>query len=169
MATSLSGGSIGINLVATLVKALTLSTPSDQQQVQTSWSLQNGTGAGKANMSYGATRTLAASTNETLILNGDATFKNSFGDAISFTKIKAIIIRNNGIGALTVGGGTNPVPLTNGTTDAINVPANTMLVLACNATGLGWTVTASTACNLKIAADGTTGGVTYDVLVIGEA
>ena len=154
--------------VASIVKALTASNPVDSESLNASINMATGTGANKVNRSYQALRSLGSNSNETLILSGDASFKDAFGDAINFTKLKLLVIYNGGTAALSVGGGANPIALTDGSTDAVVIRPGGYLVLYVGATDTtGIAVAASTACNLKIAAG--SGGATYTILIVGEA
>jgi hypothetical protein len=157
-----------LSFTASLIKALTASNPADAEALSASISIANGTGANKANRSYIATRSLGSSSNETLILNGDATFKDAFGDAINFTKLNLLAIYNAGTAILSVGGGSNPISLTDGSTDAIQVRPGGWLVMYIGTTDTtGILVNSTTHCNLKIAAG--SGGATYTVLLVGES
>lgn len=159
---------VSITLAAALVKALTNSNPADAEQVSDSYTLATGTGAGKANRSYCQKRTLGASANETLVLNGDATFKDAFGDAINFDNIKALAIYNEGPGALAIFGAANPIAIISGATDTIAIPAGGLILFSGgDSTTAGWEVTATTGMNLKVAADGS--GAVYQILIVGEA
>src|SRR6185312_7528683 len=64
--------------------------------------LSTGSGASQASEVFSDTRTLASGANETLDLNGSLT--DALGASVAFTKVKILMIRNNGTTALTVGG-----------------------------------------------------------------
>lgn len=128
----------------------------------------NGTGAEQINQVFADTRTLAASTSESLDLAGGLT--NALGATVTFTKVKAIaVIADSGNGDnIEVGGAaTNAVINWVGdATDVINVPAGGIFLIT--APGLaGFAVTAGTGDLLKINnADAGASG-TYTIIILG--
>lgn len=130
--------------------------------------LSNGTGLNQANQMFSDQRTLAASANESLDLAG--TLLNAFGNTITFTKIRAILIRaavTNTNNVLVGGAASNGwVTWCGAATDTIVVrPGGFMLLAAPDATG--YTVTAATGDLLKIANSAGGSTVTYDIVIIG--
>lgn len=129
----------------------------------------NGTGANQANEMFTDQRTIAASSNEELDLAGSLT--NAFGDTITFTSVKAIIVK-------AAAGNTNDVQVggaaSNGFAsflgDASDIvvlkPGSVFCITNPNATG--YAVTASTGDLLKIANSSSGSTVTYDIIIIGE-
>lgn len=133
------------------------------------YNFDNGVGANQAAVIYSKTRTLAASANEDLDLNG-TTLLDAFGTALALTKVKGLII-------VAAPGNTNDVVVggasSNGfiapfgsATDKIKVQPGGMLVLV-TPSAAGYAVTAATADLLRIANGGGTTGVTYTIIVIG--
>jgi len=128
----------------------------------------NGTGANQANMVFADTRTLAASTSESLDLSGVLT--NAFGASILFTKIKGIIIAAaaaNTNNVLVGGAASNAfINWVGDATDIITVrPGGLFCLMAPDATA--YAVTAGTGDLLKINNSSSGTGVTYDVILIG--
>lgn len=130
--------------------------------------LLNGSGANQANQIFTDQRTLGISANEELDLAGGLT--DAFGNAITFTKIKAIIVSaaaGNG-GDIQVGGSA-----TNGFNDWVGAVGDLVAVKPGGAFAVvapdvnGYAVTAGTGDLLKIAnTDGAASG-TYDITIIG--
>ncbi len=104
----------------------------------------DGTGANQANMIWADQRTLSASATEDLDLAGGLT--NVFGAALTFTKIKAIIITAAGDG----------IALTPGAFFAAGFP---------NLAGIG--VTGGTGDLLTLTNSAGTTPVTYNIVVVG--
>lgn len=134
--------------------------------------LQTGVGAGQADKTFHDTRTLAASASEDLDLAG--TLLDAFGTAITFVKLKAVIISaaaantNN----VLVGGVAAGVTsfLSPAATGIITVrPGATFAILAGQADSTGYAVTATTADLLHIANSAGGTSVTYDVIIVGTS
>lgn len=136
--------------------------------LSSSLSLANGIGANQADRVFTDERTLAASATEDLDLAG--VLLDAFGQAITFAKIKAIIVK-------AAAGNTNDVvvtrPVANGAPlflaagDGINVkPGGTF---AWFAPGTGVTVTPSTADLITLTNGGAGTPVTYDIVIIGTS
>lgn len=130
-------------------------------------SFANGTGAGQANKMWSDRRTLADSSSESLDLAGGLT--DSFGASITFTSIKAIVIKNRSSSQqLAIGGAASNqfINWVANSSDIVNVPAGGLFVLVAP-TAAGFAVTASTGDLLKVA-NGAAGSATdYDIILIG--
>jgi hypothetical protein len=130
--------------------------------------LVTGTSPGQADTVFSGQRTLAASANENLDLNGS--LQDVFGAAANFVKVVAIYFRaatantNN----LEIGGAaTNGFfPMFGASTDKIKLPPGAGVLLM---NDTGWSVTAATADLLKVANGGSGTPVTYDVFIIGRS
>lgn len=130
--------------------------------------LSTGTGSGQADTVFSDTRTLAASANESIDLNG--ALVDVFGASANFAKIVALFVRaapgntNN----VEVGGAASNgfFPMFGASTDKIKLPPGAGVMLFNDA---GWTVTAATADLLKIANAGSGTSVTYDIIVVGRS
>jgi len=130
--------------------------------------LTTGTTAGKADLVFADTRTLAASANENIDLAGSLT--DAFGATLTFVKVVAIYIK-------AADGNTNNVVVgwaaSNGfvtpfgaATDTVKVgPGGTFLLT----NDAGFAVTAATGDLLKIANGGSGTPVTYDIVVVGRS
>lgn len=133
------------------------------------FTLSDGTGDAQANKLYTATRTITgASTADALDLAGGLT--DIFGNTLTFTSIKAILIQNMNTTSgddLTVGGGTNPITsLWNGSTTAkARIKAGGCWFMSSRYDGFA--ITAGTADILTVEHHGATSQLTYDIMIIG--
>lgn len=160
---------IMLRVSATLTNPRDLSTADDPTSVLTQYSWTSGTAANQADLIFADTRTLGASASEDLDLAGVLT--NAFGQAITFARIKAMLVRawaantNN----VLVGGGSNPfINWISGTTPKIIVrPGGSFILVSPDVTG--YAVTATTGDILTIANSSGTTGVTYDIVLIGAS
>lgn len=130
--------------------------------------LLDGAGAGQANKAWHDQRTLALSSNEDLDLAGS--LQDAFGNTITFTKIKAIIVaaaEGNG-DDITVGGASSNamVNFVGDATDKIKVRPGGLFVIACG-DAAAYAVTAGTGDLLNIANEDGAASATYDIFVIG--
>jgi len=126
--------------------------------------LGNGTGYGKADISFFDTRTLGASSNENLDLSGVLT--DAFGQTIAAVKVKAIEIENPeaSLSTLTVGAAASNTfngPFS-GATFTIDLKPGDKAVFVSRT---GWTVTPSTGDLLKVA-NGAGGTANYNIKLI---
>jgi len=166
MAVTISG-SINIQAAIDSVDALDLRSITDPIRYGANYSFTNGTGANQANQVFADTRTLSASATEDLDLAGGLT--DSHGVTLTFTKIKAIIIK-------AAAANTNNVqvtrPASNGlvlfmaASDGIALtPGACFAFVAPDANGVA--VTAGTGDLLTITNSAGTTGVTYDIVIVG--
>ena len=167
MATTITGARVGVALAALLSKSLDIGSVDYPANWSPAYSFDNGTGAGQANMLFTDERTLSASASEDLDLAGGIT--DAFGDTITFTKIKAIIIQaaagntNN----VLVGGAAAAIAGLFGDVADVQVirPGGLYMIVAPDATGIA--VAAGTADDLKIANSAGSSSVTYKIAVLG--
>lgn len=142
--------------------------PTQQLVAKAVLDLVTGTTAGAADLVFSDQRTLSASANESLDLNGSLT--DVFGGAVNFAKIVAIYIRaaaGNTNNVVAGGAASNGFyPMFGAATDTIKLPPGAGVLLFNDG---GWTVTASTADLLKIANGGSGTAVTYDIVVVGRS
>lgn len=160
---------IKVDLATLLTAALDLSTTSSPTRLSHQINLANGSGAGQASKLWTDRRTLAASGTEDLDLAGTA-LTDPFGAAISFARIKGLLIRaaaGNTNNVVVGGAASNAfINWVSDATDKIVVrPGGLLLLVAPDATG--YAVTAATGDLLTIANSGGTTGVTYDIALIG--
>lgn len=132
--------------------------------------LADGTAANQANRIWADRRTLAASATETLDLAG--VLVDAFGDALTFTRIKAIIVSAalaNTNNVVMGGAATNAfVGPFGAAAHTVQVRPGGMAVLGClDATA--WPVTAGTGDLLQFANGGAGTPVTYDVILVGTS
>jgi hypothetical protein len=134
--------------------------------------LATGTGAGQADKIWHDTRTLTASSSEDIDLAGVLT--DAFGAALTFVKIKALIIsaavgNTNNVNVGGVANGLSSI-LTPAASGIIQVrPGSTFAIFAGQADATGYAVTAATADLLHVANSGAGTSVTYDVIVLGTS
>lgn len=85
-----------LNLTGVFTKALDLSTPNEPFSIPQSQVFIDGSSANQVGSIWHDTITLDTNNayDESLDLAGDATFKDAFGDAITFTTIKVLYIHN---------------------------------------------------------------------------
>lgn len=130
--------------------------------------LSNGTGANQAQHVFTDIRTLTASASENLDLAGALT--NAFGATLTFTKVKALIIKadSGNTNDVVVGGHATAAfsSMFADPTDKVKVkPGGTFMITAPDANGLA--VTATTADMLTVANSAGSTSVTYTVIIIG--
>lgn len=132
--------------------------------------MSDGTGADQVRQVFTDTRTINASSNDDLDLAGSLV--NAVGATITFTKLRAILVRaaagntNN----VVVGGAASNgcVTMFGASTDKIVVrPGGMVLLVANDATG--YAVTAGTGDILRIANSGAGTSVAYDIVLLGTA
>lgn len=113
---SLNTMRIAVSLSSQLSDAGALSTPHDELSFSAVVSLEDyssGDDAGKANLLY--REQIALTTGASVTRNlGDGSLKDALGKALTFTKLKVILVENASGVAATIGGGSNGV-LTYGT------------------------------------------------------
>jgi hypothetical protein len=157
---------IVLNVGTTYTGSSGLGTSIETLNLDYSIDLASGSGANQANVIYSASRSLADDVNETLDLYASGTLTDSFGTALTMTRLKTIILYNTSTDAsLKVGGGTTPVALFADASDIMTLPpGGKLLFSAPDATG----VLLSTNKNLKLAHDGTgTSALVYKIVVLG--
>ena len=144
-----------------------LSTVTDPVTKDYTQLLSSGTGSNQASNQFHDQRTLTASSSENLDLAGALT--NGFGQTLTFTAIKAIIIHASSANTNNVvvgGAGSNGFTTWSTATDStVSLPPNGTLILV--NPGSGWSVTAGTGDLLKVANSGAGTSVVYDVILIG--
>ncbi len=160
---------VTVELTGLLTTALDFSSPASPVDIRQQFDLAPGTGAGQADKIWTDQRTLAASATEDLDLAG--VLVDAFGAAITFARIKAILIRAAAGNAnnVVVGAAASAQwsTLLGATGTVILRPGAVALVAAGAADATGYAVTATTADLLKVANSGAGTGVTYDIAVVG--
>jgi hypothetical protein len=131
--------------------------------------LSAGTGAGKGDKLYFATRTLAASASENLDLAG--VLADPLGATLTFGHVKAIMIVASAANTnnVNVGGHASAAfvgPFADAT-DILSIPPGGSVLLV--HPGAGWAVTATTADMVKVANSSSGTGVSYSVLLAGTS
>lgn len=156
-----------LKLIATLNAGDELSNVRDEIALDLVQNFGNGTGAGAANMIWHDQRTLNASATEDLDLAGVLT--SVFGAALTFTKVKAILIKAAAANTNNVNvqrAASNGVPLFLAASDGVGIrPGGMFLFTIPDANGV--TVTADTGDLLTITNSAGSTSVTYDIYVIG--
>jgi len=132
------------------------------------YSFTDGVGANQAKAAFADERTLAASANESLDLAGGLT--DVFGNTITFTKIKAIVVQAAAANSndVVIGGAASNgfTSFVGAADDTIKVKPGGMLVLVAPDAN-GYAVVASTGDLLKVANSGAGTAVTYKIIIIG--
>lgn len=157
-----------VQLAAHLQSVLDLATVDVPATVRSTYSWPSGTGLDQADLVFTDTRTLTASSTESLDLAGSLV--DASGATLTFARVKAILIRaaagntnNVNVGGAASNGFVNWVA---DPTDIVIVrPGGLFLLIAHDATG--YAVTASTGDLLKIANSSSGTSVTYDIVIIG--
>lgn len=132
---------------------------------------QDGTGAGKANKMFDDTRTINASSSETLDLSGSLV--DADGVTVAFTKIKALVVIADPTNTndVVLGNGTNPVvggPFGDDGSQTVTIhPGDCFAMFSNSANGL-FAVTNSSADGLKVANSSSGTPVNYTIIIIGE-
>lgn len=159
---------VSAKITGSVSVAADLGNPKQSLNVNAILDLVTGTGAGEADLVFADTRTLTASSTENLDLAGGLT--DSFGAAITFAEIVAIVVKpaaananNVLVGGAASNGFTTPF---GDATDVVKVAPGGVFVLTNDA---GYAVTASTGDILKIANGGSGSAVTYDIILIGRS
>lgn len=126
-------------------------------------SFANGTGANQANNMFVDDFTISGAGAQTYDLAGGLT--NGIGVALTFTALKALIVRNSGTAELSMGGGSNPfLGWLGASGDLVKIPAGGLLLLT-DPTAAGQGVTAGTGDILRLSGTDAAGSV----WIIGEA
>lgn len=161
---------IVLDLAAKFASALDLQTLSAPASMRRTFTWPDGATANKANRIFTDRRTLSASATENLDLA--ATLVDAFGAAITFARVRALIVSaapGNTNNVLVGGAASNGfVNWVSDTSDIVVVrPGGLLAVIAPDTTA--YAVTASTGDLLKITNSGGTTGVTYDIAIVGSA
>ncbi|MEU2120004.1 hypothetical protein ABZ567_31205 [Streptomyces sp. NPDC016459] len=162
---------IGVSVSANLTKAGDLSTAADPLSWRRGLHLESGTGAGKADLRFADTRTLAASATEDLDLAGVLT--DAFGAALTFVRIKGLLISaaaaNTNNVVIGAAAGSPWAALLNATGTLTLRPGATVALTTGAADAVTYAVAAGTADLLKVANSSGGTPVSYDIVVIGAS
>jgi hypothetical protein len=163
---------IRLSIQANYTAALDLATGSVPLDKTYETVLATGTGAGQADKIFHDTRTLSASATEDLDLAGVLT--DAFGAALTFVKIKGLIVaaaagntNNVVVGGVSAGLSSILQPAATGL--SVVRPGAFAAWVAGQADSAGYAVTATTADLLHVANSGAGTPVSYDVIVIGTS
>lgn len=158
---------LNMRVDARQVNALDLNSVIDALNKDFSQVLANGTGVNQANRMWHDQRTLAASATESLDLAGVLT--DAFGNVLTFTRIRALIIRalaTNTNNVNVARPAVNGVPLFLAASDGIGLrPGGVLILTAPDAAGVA--VTAGTGDLLEVTNSGAGSSVVYDIIVLG--
>lgn len=133
---------------------------------------------GVCDLVYSVSGTIGHGSSTTMILGSGSTLKDAFGSSVNFARIKTIYIANKltsdqgssadailGVGAA----GTNPLASIFGDiSDVVKVPPGGVILLSAPLV-TGFTVTASSSEQLKIANPSSLTDVPYEVVIVGTA
>jgi len=159
---------VALHVAGEYTSALDVGTVSYPINFNAVYNLANGTGANQANEIFTDTRTLTASSSESIDLAG--VLANAIGSTLTFSKVKALIVTaasGNTNDVLVGGAASNQVAsLFGDVSDVVKVkPGGMMALVAPDNTG--YAVTASTGDILKVANSSSGTSVTYTIIVIG--
>lgn len=129
----------------------------------------SGTSQDQADIMFADTRTIAASSSESLDLNGSS-LQNVMGVNLALAKVKVLLVRaapgnTNDVVVGNTGAGGFVGPFGANTHSIALKPGEQFLIT----NGAGWACTASSLDLLKIANGGGTTSVTYDIVIIGTS
>jgi len=166
MATTLDYFSLAVSIQSRIKSALDLTSAFDEVLKNFALSLTDGTSANNAKNHWHDQRQIAASGTDSIDLAG--TLTNAFGETLTFSKIKAIIIfalatnTNN----VEVGGGATVFPLFKDATDILPIhPGGIFVITAPDANGIAVGAGATDLLQIKNSAGGTV--VDYQIVVVG--
>ncbi len=148
-----------------------LSTPVDDADIKSAWTVTDGTVANQADLFYHDQRTIANGANDDLDLAGVLTDK--FGSVLTFARVKALYVSAAAanVALVTIGGAPSNAwsPIFSDSSDKIVLrPGGFVLLGAPEATA--YAVTAGTADQLRISHDGSDStSVIYDIAIIGAS
>jgi hypothetical protein len=159
---------VSIDVNGTVFGVNDLGTPSMPFLLNEVVSFTPGALSGQANLVFSDNRTIAASANDDLDLNGS--LPGPLGGTLAFTAIRAIIIRaaatntnNVVVGAAASNQFVGPF---GAATHTLAIRPGDEMVLT--ARGAGWTVTPTTGDILRIANSGAGTPVSYDIILLGS-
>lgn len=168
-------GNIKFALAGTFTGDNDLSSVTQAFNYLKNYNITNGTGLDQANMIWADTRTITASSSETLDLSGS--LANAFGTTISFTSIKGLIIVASASNVNNVLVGGNAAGALAGlfvlTGDAaiedvqMVIPPGGMICLV-NPGANGYAITNTTGDVLAVANSSSGSSVVYDIILLGE-
>ncbi|QUT07918.1 hypothetical protein KFK14_11315 [Sphingobium phenoxybenzoativorans] len=125
--------------------------------------LSNGVGLNQANNCFTDNFAIVGAGNQSYDVAGGLT--NALGQALTFTAIKAILVKNTGTAPLTIGAGSNPLAAFMGAgTHTIIIPPGGLILLI-DPTAAGQAVVPSTGDVLRIAGTDAAG----TIMIFGEA
>lgn len=164
-----AGGVLKVAFEGSLSAAADIGTVLHQILYGPTIALGDGSGANQISQIFADTRTLAASATEDLDLNG--TLLNAFGVAVTFTKIRALLIVADAanVNDVVVGGAAANqfFACFGAATHTVKVKPGGMFLVAAPDVN-GYAVTAATADLLKVLNGGAGTGVTYTIMVLGS-
>ena len=161
---------VSLNVQGSQTSALDLGSAAFTASKTYSTSYQNGTAAGQANKLFTDTRTITASSNDDLDLNGVLT--DAFGGSLALLRVKALIVvaAAGNTNDVVVGGAASNawVAPFGSATDKVKIkPGGVLALFAGIGDATAWPVVAATGDILRIANGGAGTPVTYDIVVIG--
>ena len=160
---------IGLKVSAELSLATDLANAVAPIALETALVLLSGTGAGQADKIFADTRTVNASTTDSLDVATGGGLTDVLGAALALVKVKALVIVNtHATQSLSYSRPAAGVPILTAASDAVPIPAGGFLALgAPGAAGLA-TVTATTADLIDIVNGAGVAG-SYQIVVIGTS
>lgn len=166
----LSDTSVALTVKGLLTGTLDLQTLQSQINFGKSLAFTSGTGSGQVDKLFADTRTINASSNDDLDLAG--VLIDAFGVAITFVKVKAIVVvaDSTNVNNVVIGNaaGTQFVGPFGAAAHTIAVPPGGMFVIA-RSDATGWAVGAGATDLLRIANSGAGTSVIYQIVILGTS
>jgi hypothetical protein len=161
---------VSLNVQASQDSALDLGKAAFTAAKTYSTSFMNGVAAGQSNKLFTDTRTVAASSNDDLDLNGVLT--DAFGGSLALLRVRALIVvaaAGNTNDVVVGGAAANPwlAPFGSGTDKVKVKPGATLALFAGIADATSWVVVPTTGDILRVANGGAGTPVTYDIVIVG--
>jgi hypothetical protein len=157
------------SVAANITGAPNLGTSQAALNQQLGVALTNGTGAGQADTVWFDQRTLTASSNETLDLNGS--LRDALNDLVSLVRVKVLVISaatTNTNNVVVGGGSTTFTGMLGATTHTMILrPGACMTWFVGNTDATAYTLTAGSSDLLQIANSSSGSSVVYNICVIG--
>lgn len=159
-------GTMNAVLNLDLVNAGDISTAKDQLRKTLAIAFADGTGLNQANNIYHAQRLLTTGASEDLDLAGGSLL-NPFGNALTFTKIKAIVIfaLTTNTTILTLSRPTNGLPFFGAVGDALDLKPGGLFHFV-DPSAAGVTVTAGTGDLIRVA-NASGASASYQIIIVG--
>lgn len=143
-----------------------VSTPVDTIELTEIFTILAGTGASKADLCYRGSLTVTAGGSTSLDLSGSLT--NAFGETLTFSSIKAIIIKNKSTADSIVASFDDSNAFASACDGNITILVGGIFVLMTDTHATGYAVTAGTGDILTLDASAAGANVDVDIIILGN-